>query len=236
MQGQNRRLREITEFAKTAQPQRQGEQLVGSKPLKNSRHEKLAREFAAGASKADAWRAVFGREPNTGNASRTFRRLEIQDRIEFLRGEFCRQAGISLAALQARYLRIADANLVDYFEAVPPIGGANDGKIKPARLRLRDLTKLSRAATAPISELNVDTDGAVKIKIADRLHALDSLVKTIGGFTDKGDSSGGADLAQLVADSMQINVITNVPRALDEARDKSSPAAIDNRAKGEDWV
>ncbi len=88
----------------------------GSFPLKNPVHEKLAREYAAGASMADAWRAI-GRDPATGNQSRTFRRPDILARVEYLRGELNRMAGVSLAALQARLLRYADANVVSFFEA-----------------------------------------------------------------------------------------------------------------------
>ena len=63
-------------------------------------------------------RRAIGRDPaKSNNARRTFHRPEIQERIEYLRGEFNYQAGISLAALQARLLRIADANVVDFFEA-----------------------------------------------------------------------------------------------------------------------
>ena len=76
-------------------------------------------------------------------------RPEIQARVEYLRGEFNRMAGISLAALQARLLRIADANIADFFEA--------DGA---GRLRLRDVTTLPRAVTAPIAELRLDADGS----------------------------------------------------------------------------
>jgi hypothetical protein len=170
----------------------------GKLPLKNPRHEKLAREYAAGASKADAWRAAFG-DPSTGNASRTFGRPEIQARVEFLRGEFNKMAGISLAALQARLLRVADHSIVDLFEADAA-----------GRLRLRDLTKLPTASTMPITELRIDGDGAIKVKTADKLHAIDSLLKTIGGFAASGPENG-LGLETLVIQSMQL--VTAVQRS-----------------------
>jgi len=108
----------------------------GALPLKNPRHEKLAREYASGATQAEAWRTTFGREPSTGNASRTFARAEIQARIEYLRAEWNRMAG--LAALQSRYLRIADANVLTYCEAD-----------ERGRMRVRDLTKLPHSARHP---------------------------------------------------------------------------------------
>jgi hypothetical protein len=199
-------MREIAGSANTSQPQRHSEQALGSKPLKNPRHEKLAREFAAGASKADAWRAVFGREPTSGNPSRTFRRQEIQDRVEFLRAEFCRQAGISLASLQARLLRIADANAADILQN-------NSGK-----LTLRDLGSLSPAAKAAISEIEIGDDGTIKLKTtkaADRLHAIDSLLKTIGGFESEDANSGSQ------GGSVIYNIVTGVPEG-DYERDAAN--------------
>jgi hypothetical protein len=190
----------------------------GSAPLKNPQHEKLAREFAAGASMADAWRAI-GRNPAIGNQSRAFRRPEIQARVEYLRGEFNRMAGISLAALQARLLRIADANVVNFFETD-----------ERGRMHLRDLTALPRSVTAPIAELRLDADGAVKVKTCDKLHAIDSLLKTIGGFAPEGPEQG-ATLEDLVMRSMELrkemhlSVITGVPRAPDEPAAASAQSA-----------
>jgi hypothetical protein len=168
----------------------------GIAPLKNSEHEKLAREFAAGASMATAWRAI-GRDPATGNQWRTFQRPEIQARIEYLRGEFNRMAGISLAALQARLLRIADSNVIDFFEM----------DTATRRLRLRDLTALSRTATASIAELQINEEGAIKLKTADKLHAIDSLIKTVGGFAPDQHEH------DVTLESLIMQVVTNVPRA-----------------------
>jgi hypothetical protein len=140
----------------------------GKLPLKNPRHEKLAREYAAGAP-------------------------------EFLRGDFNKMAGISLAALQARLLRVADHSIVDLFEADAA-----------GRLRLRDLTKLPTASTMPITELRIDGDGAIKVKTADKLHAIDSLLKTIGGFAASGPENG-LGLETLVIQSMQL--VTAVQRS-----------------------
>ena len=171
---------------------RDEERAPGAAPLKNPEHEKLAREYAAGASMAEAWRAI-GRDPAIGNQSRTFRRPEIQARVEYLRGEFNRMAGISLAALQARLLRIADANVVGFFEVD-----------RYGRLRLRrDLTALPSAVTAPIAELRIEADGAVKLKTADKLHAIDSLLKTVGGFAPE-QHDHSMSLEALIMQSMEI--------------------------------
>ena len=199
---------------------------LGSRPLKNPQHEKLAREYAAGASKAEAWRTI-GRDPAIGNQSRTFQRPDILARVEHLRGAFNRMAGISLAALQARLLRMADANVVELFEAD-----------KRGALRLRDLTTLPAAVTAPITELTIDKDGAVKVKCADKLHAIDSLIKTVGGFApENSDGAKGTTLEDLVRASMEksdtkvaFQVVTGVPRTPDEPRVDERTGATDSVA------
>jgi hypothetical protein len=192
--------------------------LPGSQPLKNGRHERLARERAAGMSMADAWRETHGREP--ANASRTFSRPDIQARVTFLREKFNDLAGLSLAALQARLLRIADSNVVDFFE------------MKDNKLRLRDLTTLPSTATGSISELAVDKDGAIKLKTADKLHAIDSLIKTV--MPQNPDEPGkGMTLEELVVGSMQsrggakmsLQVETGVPRSPDVAPREEAPAS-----------
>jgi len=74
------------------------DEVPGSVPLKNPMFERLAREHASGMSMAQAFLAI-GRKPD--NAWRTFRRPAIQARVEYLRDEFNRMSGISLAAMQA---------------------------------------------------------------------------------------------------------------------------------------
>ncbi len=195
---------------------RDEDRVPGSAPLKNPEHEKLAREYAAGASMAGAWRAI-GRDPmKNGNQWRTFRRPDIQARVEYLRGEFNRMAGISLAALQARLLRIADANIADFFEA--------DGA---GRLRLRNVTTLPRAVTAPIAELRLDADGAIKLKVADKLHAIDSLLRTIGGFAPE-KLEHSVSLEALVMQSIRMRT-EQEPQSAEAAQRDAPPKLVTYR-------
>jgi hypothetical protein len=197
----------------------------GSVPLKNPRFEKLSREFAAGATQSDAWRAAYGSEPSTGNPSRTFARPEIQTRIEFLRNKFNEMAGLSLSALQARLLRFADANPADLLEIVP---STRQGSSGPPQLRLRDITTLAPGAKAAISELEIEGGDVIKlktVKAADRLHALDSLIKTVNGFAPEESEGRGMTLEDLVNASMRtdrptavrVEVVSDVPRSPDRA-------------------
>jgi hypothetical protein len=192
----------------------------GSRPLKNPKWEALAREYASGESQAGAWRVVFGREPSTGNASSTFRREAIQARVEYLRGEFVKMSGVSLAALQARLLTLADANICDFFVA--------ESSGTSTRLKLRDLTKLPRAVTAPITELQIDEDGKLKLKTADKLHALECLIKTVGGFVPEKEENRGVTLEDLVLGSMNRETQTHITmEVVTGARSPDVAAATD---------
>jgi hypothetical protein len=157
---------------------------------------------------AESWRAI-GRDPAIGNQSRTFRRPEIQARVEYLRSEFNRMAGISLAALQARLLRIADCNVVEFFEM--------DTASKT--LKLRDVTTLPRAATMPIAELQIDAEGAVKLTVADKLGAIGALLKTVGGFAPE-QHDHHVSWEAVIMESMQV-------RAADDPRLTSTEATAE---------
>jgi hypothetical protein len=53
----------------------------------------------------------------------------------------------------------------------------NRGTLKPC-----DLTQLPPELRAAIGEIKLDGKGKVTIKLVDKLHAIDSLIRTIGGF------------------------------------------------------
>ncbi|MGA2313477.1 MAG: terminase small subunit [Xanthobacteraceae bacterium] len=166
------------------------DEVPGSAPLKNPMFERLAREHASGMSMAQAFLAI-GRKPD--NAWRTFRRPAIQARVEYLRDEFNRMSGISLAAMQARLLRIADANATDLFETD-----------EAGAVRLRKLTELPASASAAVGEIEVDGDVVrlKSVKLGDKVNALNTLIKTIGGFADTAVNVGFS-LEALVQQSMQ---------------------------------
>jgi phage terminase small subunit len=136
--------------------------------LKNPRHENFCREVAGGLSVAQAWIAA-GHSPNSRNMYRLARQAKIEARIAELRREFNQAAGISLRYLQEKLLNLSVADVTRFFEATP------DG-----RLRVRDVTTLPAELRAALSEIRVDADGAVKVKVADKLGAINALLKTLG--------------------------------------------------------
>jgi hypothetical protein len=141
--------------------------------LKNPKHEAFCREAAGGLSYDQAWVAI-GNSAASNNVGRLVRRLEIQARIAELREEFNRSSGINLAYLQQKLLPIATSDLTRYFHR------SRDGKLK-----LRDVTKLPPELRSALAELRIDPDGSVTIKPWDKIGAINSLIKTVGGFAPR---------------------------------------------------
>jgi phage terminase small subunit len=139
-------------------------------PLKNSRHDAFCREIAGGQSIAGAWVAV-GFNEKARNAARLARQPKIAARIAELRDEFNEGAEIKLRYLQEKLLALVAADVTRFFEQ------NNRGTLKPC-----DLTQLPPELRAAIGEIKLDGKGKVTIKLVDKLHAIDSLIRTIGGF------------------------------------------------------
>lgn len=137
-------------------------------PLRNHTHEAFCREVAGGAAPAHAW-VIIGKEETSNNSARLMRRPVIVERIEELRREFNRTSGIQLRWLQEKLLPIATSDISSYFEAD-----------EAGKLKLRDVTKLPPELRAALSELRVDSDGQVTVKLWNKSDAISTLMKTSG--------------------------------------------------------
>jgi hypothetical protein len=159
-------------------------------PLANPSHEAMARDVAGGMSQWAAWLAA-GHDPKNRNYQRLFKRPEIIDRVAELRAEFNEAAGIHLRYLQEKLLGIATTDATEFFEPRP----------YSSSLRLKDPKTLAPQMRAAVSEMYIDRGGRVGIKLESKLHAIDSLLKTIGGFAPSQvevSGPGGAPLAVLI--------------------------------------
>lgn len=153
----------------------------GSRPIKNSKDEAFARESVALDSIHRGYEAAGFRRPR-GNAERKARQPHVAARIEFLRMEAAKLAGVSLGRVLLEQSRIAYANMIDYL-------AVEDGQ---PRL---DLSRLNREQAAAIAEFTVDThvehdgpgdkEGIVvtrtRFKLHDKVGALRDLKKHLGG-------------------------------------------------------
>jgi Terminase small subunit len=139
--------------------------------LRNPVHESMCRDVAGGMSREAAWRAHgFG----SRNSTRFFKRPAIAKRVDELRAEFNEAAGIHLRYLQEKLLGIVTTDATEFFEQRP----------YSTSLRLRDPKTLPPEMRASVAEMYVDKGGRAGIKLESKLHALDSLLKTIGAFSD----------------------------------------------------
>lgn len=153
----------------------------GSRPLKNSKDEAFAREAVALDSIHRGYEAAGFKRPR-GNAERKARQPNVAARIEFLRMEAAKLAGVSLGRVLLEQSRIAYANMIDYM-------AITNGQ------PVVDLAGLTREQAAAIAEFTVDThverDGPddkegfvvtrTKFKLHDKVGALRDLKKHLGG-------------------------------------------------------
>jgi hypothetical protein len=138
--------------------------------LRNPKHESICRDVAGGASWDHAW-VLAGNSPNSRNVGRLKSDPRIQARVAELRAEFNAAGGIQLRWLQEQLLPIATSDVTSYFEA-------DDA----GKLALRDVTKLPPELRSALSELRIDSDGQVTVKTWNKTDAINSLLKTTGGF------------------------------------------------------
>ncbi len=198
--------------------------------LRNPTHESMARDVAGGLSEWAAWLAA-GNDPKNRNYRRLFKRPEVVARVAELRQEFNEAASIHLRYLQEKLLAIATT---DVFEPRP----------YSTALRLKDPKTLPAHMRAAVSEMFVDKNGKVGIKLESKTHALDSLLKTIGGFAPSQVEVSGPGGGPLLLDALlhpanlqklddaeieMLRLIANKIAAPDEARDEVHVDAVDAR-------
>jgi Terminase small subunit len=166
--------------------------------LRNSKHEKFAREVAALTPLATAYReAGFGGDPrwHRFNASKLANKPPVKARIEELRVEFEAMSAIHVEYVRHQLLRTIEADPRDLFERDP---GDPTGK----RVRLRSITELPRHLTSAIAKIRLDpvTGAPVEVSLADRTAAAATLLRSLpGGAVERHELS----LEQLILNSMR---------------------------------
>src|SRR5262249_26052276 len=123
----------------------------------------MCRDVAGGMSREAAWRAHgFG----SRNSTRFFKRKAIAQRVEELCQEFNQAAAIHLRYLQEKLLAFVASDITNYFE-----------QNQWGRLRVkRNLSDLPAEMRSAISEMRVDKNGEIKLKLESKVHALDTLL------------------------------------------------------------
>jgi phage terminase small subunit len=168
--------------------------LLKGKLLSNARHELFAQEVAKGSTYCAAY-VKAGYRPDNSRASKVAHLPHIQARIQDILGKAAAKTDIKVERILEELARIGFANMLDYV-SIGPGGDAN-----------LDLTALSRATAAAISEIVVDTHNAkdgkdtvvvrrVRFKLLDKRAALVDLGKYLGMFkerAERADENGPQD-------------------------------------------
>jgi hypothetical protein len=161
---------------KKAQPPRPAHE-PGSQPLRDWQHEEFSKLIAEGTPAIDAW-IMVGWSASSNNSARTAKKAQVAARIEYLRREFNnRQTGDGRAKLQWLQRKYLDIVLADPTKFAERDAAGN--------FVLRDPSKVGSVAT----KFKIDATGRLEFEL-DRRAALDSLTKTVGGFTNRLEMSG----------------------------------------------
>lgn len=148
--------------------------------LKNQRHELFAQGIASGKTADEAYKAA-GFKKHRGNAARLSADESIAARVR----EILDKAGTRVEVTKARVLqelaRIAFADMAEL--AVWTASGVS-------WIPSAELTEEQTRVVAEISETVTDSGGSIKLKLHDKLKALDMLSKLMGWPVDKLEVTG----------------------------------------------
>jgi len=157
--------------------------------LRNTRHERFAREVAALSPLATAYReAGFGGDPrwHPFNASKLANKPRVRARIDQLRLEFEKMSAIHVDYVRHQLLRIVEADPKDLYERDPddPLGKKH---------RLRPISELPAHVAKAISRVRIDPDTGlpVDIQFASKCEASATLLRSLpGGAIERRELTG----------------------------------------------
>jgi Phage terminase, small subunit len=131
------------------------------------REEIFCKEYIADFNGTRAAKAAkYSKKTAYAIANRLLKRVEVQRRIEELKEQATRKAGVTLKRVLEELGTLAFSNISDYLEFGP------DG------VSIRESVKMSRevlACVAEVSEVTTNQGKRVKLKLHDKAKALDSL-------------------------------------------------------------
>jgi hypothetical protein len=169
------------------------------KRLRNTRHERFAREVAALMPLGTAYReAGFGGDPqwHPFNASKLANKPAVRARIEELRVEFERMSAIHVDYVRHLLLRTIEADPRDLYEPDPddPTG---------KRVRYRAINELPRHVSGAIVKLKLDpeTGAPTEVSFGDKNAAAATLLRSLPGGNGAGVGDAGDSLEQLISAS-----------------------------------
>ena len=168
-----------------------------SGPLKNARHERFAQEYLIDLNATQAYaRAGYAAKGNAAetSAARLLRNVQVQARIDELKGERSERTKVDADWLLSR---LAEESVADIAELY-----AEDGSVKP----VKDWPLIWRQGLVSGVEVERIAEGigtVTKIKISDRIKRLELIGKHIDvqAFKDKVEHSGEMSINVLPEDA-----------------------------------
>ena len=188
-------------------------------PLRNRQHEKFCLEMASLRTQADAY-AAAGYAPDAANAAKLGRRPEVKARIRELQDEAVAFSNVRRERIVVELDRIGSANILDFYETVK-VRGKSVERLRPISAWPRNL-----AAVVQSVEVNPATGEVLRIKFHDKLGALTTLLKYLGGLTEAPAAPNFNIFDGLTADEQRAfaDIVDTVIRERDQPQEPEQPA------------
>lgn len=149
--------------------------------LVNPRHERFAQEMAKGRSATEAYALAGYKEGRRDAASRLSSKVNIRDRVQELLERAAERTEITIARVLEELAKIGFANAGEFFDWGP------DG------IKVKDkdgLTPEQQAVVAEVSQTITEKGGTVRVKLHDKLGALEKIGRHLGMFVEKHEHTG----------------------------------------------
>lgn len=161
--------------------------------LANAKHEKFAQALAKGVPSYQAY-VDAGYSYNEGNASRLKSNEKVQARVQELLDKGAAKAEVSIARVLEELSHIAFADIRNAVKwGVSPNDvsseNADPNSLGIYPVRLIPSEKIDDSAAKAVAEVSLTAQG-VKVKMHDKLSALDKLAKHLGMFVERHEVTG----------------------------------------------
>lgn len=144
-----------------------------SKPLADKRHERFCQEFIVDHNKTRAAKdAGFSPKTAASQASRLLKKVNIKKRVEYLENQLCGKANITAEKVLRELGRIAFSNMNDF------------AVIEGGKVVFEDFSELTPDQLACVAEVSESRQTRIKIKLHDKLKALELIGRHLSMFND----------------------------------------------------
>jgi phage terminase small subunit len=150
------------------------------------KQEAFAKAYIETGNASEAYRRAYSAKNFSDNAlavqaSKTLKHPKVVLRIADLQAAHQKRHEITVDRIVGEYVKIAFADAGDFFDWGP------DGVTVKSK---SDLTPEQRSVVAEVSQTVTEKGGTIRVKLHDKLNALEKLGKHLGMFIDKHEVAG----------------------------------------------